>query len=47
MKLATFISTMSIYMLFSMFGMFSIATAAAIPNPEPAAIDGTGVTPGM
>ena len=47
MKLTVFISTMSIYMLSSMFGMLYVVTGAAIPNPAPAAVDGTGVTPGM
>lgn len=39
---------MPIYMFFfSMLGMLSIVTAVAIPNAAPAAVDGTGVTPGM
>jgi len=38
---------MSIYMFFSMFGMLAIVTGAAIPFPAPAAVDGTGVIPGM
>jgi len=38
---------MSIYMFVSIFGMLSLVTGAAIPNPAPAAVDGTGVAPGM
>jgi len=48
MKFTAFPSTMPIYMFFfSMLGMLSIVTAVAIPNAAPAAVDGTGVTPGM
>lgn len=35
------------YFFFSMPGILSGVTAAAIPNPEPAAVDGTVATPGM
>jgi len=43
MKFTAFSSTTPIYMLFCMFGMLSIASAVAIPNPAPAAsaVDGT------
>jgi len=47
MKSITSVSTMSIYMLVSIFGMLSMVTGAAIPNPVPTAVDGTGVAPGM
>lgn len=48
MKLTAFPSTTPIYMFFfSMLGMLSVVTAVAIPNAGPAAVDGTGVTPGM
>ena len=40
MKFTAFASTLS------MFGMLSVVSAAAIPNPAPAAVDGTGVTLG-
>ncbi|KAF8417296.1 hypothetical protein EV426DRAFT_711749 [Tirmania nivea] len=43
-----FPSTTPIYMFFfSMFGMLSAVTAAAIPNPGAAAVDGTGVPSGI
>lgn len=42
-----FVTSMPIYLFFSMFGMLSVVTAAAIPNTAPAAVDGTGVTPSM
>ncbi|KAF8417277.1 hypothetical protein EV426DRAFT_623789 [Tirmania nivea] len=44
MKPMTFLSTVPIYMFFSMFGMLSVVTAAAIPKPAPVALGGTGVT---
>jgi len=36
-----------LFFLFSMAGILSGVTAAAIPNPEPAAVDGNVATPGM
>ena len=35
------------FFFFSIPGTLSGVTAAAIPNPEPAAVDGNVITPGL